>query len=208
MVAAIVVATDVIAMPILTSYPGQAPATTMLSFDFASTFLPGLAGVYISRRIGYPLWWRKGDRSPASRRATLITALLGFTVIAANTCVYLTQEERATDLAPWLALLTPETAIAISVRAALTEEVFFRLFLFPSIAWIFWRFTKQKEASLVIGALASTLAFGLIHPGFLWAFLTGMAILHIYHRRGLLPAMITHFLADAIPFTLISLGLI
>jgi len=205
-VAALVVLMDVVVMPVLSS--GRAPSAGIFLNDFIVVLLAGLIGLFVSRRIGYPLWWRRGDGSTASRRATYVVVFLSVSVVAANTLIEVISVEKAVDLAPWIALLTPEMAAAVSVRAALTEEAFFRLFLFPLIVWVFRYFVKSRESSSVIGAVVSTAVFGLIHPGFLLAFLIGLAFVFIYYHRGLLPAMMAHFFADAIPFVLISMMLV
>jgi membrane protease YdiL (CAAX protease family) len=50
------------------------------------------------------------------------------------------------------------------------------------------------------------LLFGLIHPGFVLAFLMGLALAYIYLQVGLLPAMIVHFLGDLVPLSLWALS--
>ena len=205
-VAALVVAMDAAAMPILSSFYHQ-PSVTMFLYDFSVVLLAGLAGLFFAPRVGYPYWWRRVNSSPTSRRAAHITVLLGFSLVMGNTLMNLAYRDQAVQLAPWLALLTPEMALAISLRAALNEEIVFRLFLFPSIAWAVMHLVHSQQASLIIGALASTFVYGLIHPGFVMAFLVGLALIYIYHQHGLLPAMTAHFFADAISLVLISLML-
>lgn len=95
--------------------------------------------------------------------------------------------------------------MALAFRAAQNEEVIFRFFLFPLVAWGVRHFVRSRRVSLVTGAMASSLFFGLIHPGFFPAFLMGLALVYIYHQRGLLPAMVVHFFTDAIPYVLVSL---
>jgi len=145
------------------------------------------------------------------RQKTYIVALLGLLVVICNAVLnlvfYVAYRDQASQVSPWLILLTPETALALSFRAALNEQVVFRLFLFPLILLIIRYFTHSQKASLVIAGLASAGLVGFIHPGFVQAFLIGLALIYIYYERGLLPAMITHFFADTIPLVLISLML-
>ncbi len=39
------------------------------------------------------------------------------------------------------------------------------------------------------------------------AFFTGFVMIYIYYKRGLVPVMVVHFFADAIPFIIISMKL-
>jgi len=207
-VAALVAVMDVVVMPILVGYYHQIPAMIFFS-DFVVVLLAGLAGTFFAPRVGCPLWRRHSINSSKPRRAAYFSSILGLSVVVINTVVNLVQftgyRSHTLQVSPWLALLTPETALAISFRAALNEEVLFRLFLFPLVAWIVGRIVHAQELSLVTGALASSMVYGLIHPGFSIAFLVGLALVYVYHRSGLLSAMTVHFFADAIPFVAISM---
>lgn len=70
------------------------------------------------------------------------------------------------------------------------------------MTWGVLRLLGSKRAPLIIGAVMPTFFFGLTHGGFLSAFFIGLALVYVYHQRGLLPAMIVHFFADAIPYVL------
>jgi len=206
--ATLVAAMDLVLTPILGDLYHFGSITIVLVYDFSVVLITGLAGLLLAPRTGCPVWWRRDNRSSVSHQATYVTALLGLSVVILNTLNNVINIGQAEQLAPWMALLTPVTALAISLRAALNEEIIFRLFLFSLVAWIVWRFGNSQKASLVIGALVSALAFGLIHGlGFVPAFLVGLALIYIYHQRGLLSVMAVHFLADAIPFLLISVML-
>lgn len=133
--AALVVAMDAVIMPILLGYLYHTTSTTMVFvIDFSVVLLTGLAGLFFAPRVRYPIWWRQSNRSSGSPRATYLILLLGLILVALNTSNNIVNIEQAKQIAPWLALLTPETAIALAVRAALNEEIVFRLFLFPSAA--------------------------------------------------------------------------
>lgn len=203
-VSALVVVTDLALLPIFNIYNQSLTAT--LVYDFSTVFLTGLTGLLLAPRVNCPIWLRKSNASSNPSRETSVPILLGLSLVAGNTLIQLVSLNQAVELAPWLTLLTPQTAIAISLRAALNEETIFRLFLFPLVAWIVARFKRSPRTSLVVGALASTVAFGLIHPpsGFLLSFIAGIIFIYIYHKRGLLPTMTAHFFADAIPLVLTS----
>jgi len=62
-------------------------------------------------------------------------------------------------------------------------------------------FKYSQRASLVIGALTLSIIFGVINPGFVWAFLTGLAVVYIHYQRGLDLAMTVH-LSQLVTFKL------
>jgi hypothetical protein len=210
-VAVLVVAVDAMLMPILTRFYLQDSIAIVLIYDFSVTLMAGCAGVFLTRRAGLPLWWRASNDSPVLRQKTYIIVLLSLFVVICNAVLnlvyYVAYPDQALQVSPWLVSLTSETALALSLRAALNEEVFFRLFLFPLILLVMRYCTHSQKASLVIAGLASATLVGLIHPGFVQAFLIGLALIYIYYQRGLLPAIVVHFFADAVPLVLISLML-
>lgn len=205
----LVVVLDVMLMPVLlqSGLFFQLSTTAILAIDFGIVALTGITGLIFASRIGAPSWWQSGrDGSSASRRTTYVTVLLAISIVVTNTLVNLTYLTQATQLPYWLTLLTPGTAVALSLRAALTEEIVFRLFLFLLATWAIERSTHSQKRSMIVGALASAFMFALMHgSGFAVAFPLGLALVYIYHRRGLLPAMTVHFFADAIPFASISI---
>lgn len=207
-ISVLVVAMDAVIMPILMEYYGHKTLTMVLVLDFSVVFLAGLASLFFTHRVSYPLWYCSSNGASEPIRKTYIPVLLGLSITAANTLINLVYLDQTKQTAPWITLLTPKMAIAVSIRAALNEETVFRLFLFPLVTWIFLHLKRSKKMSLVAGALSSSIAFGFVHgSGFILAFLVGLAFVYVYLQRGLLPAMIMHFLADAIPFLLISMML-
>jgi len=210
-VAVLVAATDAVLMPILFRFYLQAGAALVLIYDFSVTLIAGWVGVFLARRVGSPSWMRSSNDSPVMRRKAHSVVLFGLLVVVCNTVLnvfyYLAYHDQALRVSPWLAYLTPEMALALSLRAALNEQVVFRLFFFPLILLMIRYFINSQKASLVVAGTASAILVGLIHPGFVQAFLIGLALVYIYYQRGLLPAIVVHFLADAAPLVLISLML-
>ena len=203
--AALVVAADVVLAPILLEFYFQTSVTILFVYDFSVVLFAGLGGMFVASRVGCPFWWRPSNSASVSRRATYITVFLALVIVAGNTLMNLVYAHESAQLAPWLDLLTPETAAAISLRAALNEEIVFRFFLFPSLALVIRYLVHSQRASLVISALISAILVGITHAGFVLAFLLAFPLVYIYYRRGLLPAIAVHFFADAIPFLLISM---
>lgn len=170
----------------------------------------GVLGLYFASRLNLPLWYSGNSGLPDSRQVSFISLLLGLGTVAANTLYMLSLLDQAqvVDQTHWFFCLTPRTAAALSFKAALTEEIFFRLFLFPVITWAFDHFLHLREVSLVFGALLSQFFFGIYHgQAMLVAFFVGFSLIYIYYKRGLVPVMVIHFFADAIPFVLISMRL-
>lgn len=176
-------------------------------FDFCVVFIAGVLGLFFAARIGAAFWWHPSTKSSTSRQVSVNALLLGIAMVAFNTFSIVYNRDQLAQADFWITCLVPRTAVVLSFRAGLNEEVIFRLFLFPVIAWAVARVSRSRDASLITGALVSSFFFGLIHPGFgfITAFLTGLALVYIYYHRGLLPAMIAHFFTDAIPFTLFTL---
>ena len=100
----------------------------------------------------------------------------------------------------------------LSLSAAVTEELVFRLLLFTSFLWILsWLFRPiltmngfNRWIPLVFAVVFSSLLFGLVHGvyGFLFAFGAGGALCLIFLRGGLESAVLAHFLANLVFFNL------
>jgi membrane protease YdiL (CAAX protease family) len=101
----------------------------------------------------------------------------------------------------------------LSLSAALTEELVFRLLLFTSFLWILsWLFQPiltinggfNRWIPLVFAVVFSSLLFGLVHGvyGFLFAFGAGVTLCLIFLRGGLESAVLAHFLANLVFFNL------
>jgi len=100
----------------------------------------------------------------------------------------------------------------LSLSAAVTEELVFRLLLFTSFLWILsWLFRPilmmngfNRWIPLVFAVVFSSLLFGFVHGvyGFLFAFGAGVTLCLIFLRGGLESAVLAHFLANLVFFNL------
>ena len=101
----------------------------------------------------------------------------------------------------------------LSLSAALTEELVFRLLLFTSFLWILtWLFRPilmmnrglNRWIPLVFAVVFSSLLFGFVHGlfGFLFAFGAGVMLCLVFLRGGLESAILAHFLANLVFFNL------
>ena len=100
----------------------------------------------------------------------------------------------------------------LSLSAAVTEELVFRLLLFTSFLWILsWLFRPiltmdgfNRWIPLAFAVVFSSMLFGLVHGvyGFLFAFGAGVTLCLIFLRGGLESAVLAHFLANLVFFNL------
>jgi membrane protease YdiL (CAAX protease family) len=101
----------------------------------------------------------------------------------------------------------------LSLSAAVTEELVFRLLLFTSFFWILnWLFRPilmmnggfNRWIPLIFAVVFSSLLFGFVHGiyGFLFAFGAGVTLCLIFLRGGLESAVLAHCLANVVFFNL------
>jgi len=187
-------------------FPDQTPTNILPAVIFCMYSFFGIVGIFFASRLDLPSWWHSGTNSPHSQQINSRVVLFGTALIVFNTIVNVANSAKILESSHWLSLITPQTAIGLALHAGLTEEILFRLFLFPVAAWIAWYFLHSRKDSLIMGAIVSSSLFGLMHgPAFFVAFVLGFPMIYIYYHRGLLPAIIVHFLADGIPFVIIAL---
>lgn len=104
-------------------------------------------------------------------------------------------------------------SVILSLSAAVTEELVFRLLLFTSFLWILGGLFRpilalnsgfNRWIPLVFAVVFSSLLFGFVHGvfGFLFAFGAGVALCLVFLRGGLESAVLAHFLANLVFFNL------
>ena len=165
----------------------------------------GLIGFFFAARVGFPWWWHSAERSAQGFEETLYVLFSGISLIIINTAINLSGWEQVQQMFS-TGIFTPRIAIGLSLQAAVNEEIIFRLCTFSGITWLAYHIINSHQKALICGAIASVFFFALFHhgPGRVLAFSLGFILVYIYYKRGLIPAMIVHFFADAIPFLLIS----
>jgi membrane protease YdiL (CAAX protease family) len=203
-VSALIVAVDGIFDPFLPYYD-QASKGRIILNNVLFVLPAGLLGLYFASHMELPWWWRS-DENSKRWQVSHIVIILGIFLVIINTFLNLSSPDRVT-LNPLFASVTLKRAIGLSWHAGLVEETFFRLFLFSFVAWVIDRIFHSRKPALIIGAAMSTFIFALFHStsAHAVAFVLGFAILYIYYKSGLLPAMVVHFFADAVPFALFPL---
>jgi len=181
-------------------YKGSSPLF-LYAFEFLEYAIVAFLGLIIAERIALPTWWKK----ERTKESNLWASLLGAILVVANTAIHYYSRSQALGSAPWLGTLDLTQAFFLSLRAGVTEEIVFRLFLLCFAVWGTLRVSHSRPWAICAGVLVSSLLFGLIHPGFALPFLVGIVMAHIYLQAGLLPAMVVHFLSDFLPLSLWAL---
>lgn len=199
----IVVIIALIDLGLIDVFPYNNTVETQILNDFFIINVAGCLGVYFAIKTKLPIWTAKLSEI---KKHNLGIILLGSVAIAVNTYILINGKQQALDVSPWLNNLTPFLALMISIRAAVTEEIVFRLFLISAIIVIISKFTSSRKISLIWAIIISSVIFGLIHPGFFLAFVYGVVLSYIYINSGLIMVFTIHFLADFIPFLLLTIS--
>lgn len=211
---------------------GNDPPTypvTFVAFHVAAFLVTGGFAVWISGELGLPsllLVEQRTDVSPW-RRLVVYGGLMGLAMAAANVVLF-----RITDGNPllprWLqgSMESVGDAAILSARAAFLEETLFRLFAIPFLVSVAMRLRTgwrprfgfetgpassqsraRPPASIIVAAVVvSALLFALRHPfNPLRAGLSGLVLGWIYLRGGWESAVLSHFLANFLVFTVLYL---
>lgn len=146
------------------------------------------------------VWYDKKKLMYIKHYIVLIVLALG--IIVPNTINGYRYSNLPVD-AHWFYFSNFSEPLFLSLRAAIQEELVFRLLLIPLIVSYSSRIVKTKTNAALLGVILSSIAFGIIHPGFYFAFYCGLLLGYTYYKYGIVPAFIIHFLADVIPFTML-----
>jgi membrane protease YdiL (CAAX protease family) len=103
--------------------------------------------------------------------------------------------------------------LILSLSAAITEELVFRLLLFTAFFYLLTRLfrpviainpRRSRSIPLLFSLLFSSLLFGAVHGvfGFLFAFAAGVVLCLVFLRGGLESAILAHFVTDVVFFKL------
>lgn len=173
--------------------------------DLLIITVAALIGKQCAPKIDSPVWWRR-DKSQSTEKQLFLLAIYGTTIIALNTIIYYSYPSSLTEIS-WFRFTNLRELILTAFRAGLFEEILFRFCIFTTITYFAFGLLNSRKKSIVIGIIISSLLFGLMHGGFnIIAMLMGAALAYIYYSYGLIPVIIIHFLANAIPWSLIYLN--
>ncbi|MDF2545982.1 MAG: abortive infection protein [Anaerosolibacter sp.] len=191
----VLVASAIILKPVLIMQH-QSSIFEIILFEIMVISITIILGIQVSNKLEIAIWKKSSD----TKRTIVIGALCTFV----NMSIYFISRDQVLQWMPFMETLTPVDAIALSVRAAIQEEIVYRVFLMPLFVLILRSFKIDTNRIVAIGAILSSIFFGLNHPGFFIAFSYGLVLCYVYYKDGLLPAMIVHFFADAGPFLLLT----
>ncbi len=173
-----------------------------VALDVAVALLSGFLGKQCAIKAGVSLWWRSSDKLSINKQLISLFTF-GIMVILPNTLITLYYANNET--VSWIRFSNVNEAVLLALRAALQEEIVFRLFLFPLSALVVGRMVNSRKSVIMIGTVLSAFLFAAMHThsGYVMAFASGLILAHIFCSNGLLPAMVVHFLADVIPWIIL-----
>lgn len=170
--------------------------------DIIIIVIVGFIGKHFASKVGFPLWWYR-NMSVSFKKQFFVLIMLGLVIIIPNTLIYYFNQNYVSTVS-WLNFSNFKEIVLLSLRAGLYEEILFRLFVFTLVTCLVTKVIKSKQKSIIMGIIISSFIFGLIHGGVnIQASIFGGTLAYIYYKNGLVPAIIIHFLADAIPWTLL-----
>lgn len=174
--------------------------------DGVIILLAGFLGMHLALKHNLPLWWRR-IRNMSLFKQLLPIISLGLIMIISNSILYyyhLRVNGNPISSTPWLQFSNLKEIVLLSIRAGITEEIVFRLFIFTFAVYIVRKIIHREDLAVVLGIIISSLSFVLLHGGFnIVIFTYGIILAYIYLKNGLLPAIIVHVLSDAIPWAIL-----
>lgn len=186
-------------------YPDRS-SWLIAAIDSLIMLLIGFSGVILIRYAKTPFLFYNDDDPKESKKSWLLTLVLSVLLITLNTVIWHISKEQNIQSIGWVKSLTPINSILISIRAGITEEVIFRFFLFSLFILVFAKIIHSKVLIFLICSIISALAYAfLLHSGSIVSLVAGIILSYIYYKKGLLPAIIVHFLGDCIPFLMMSI---
>ncbi|MGE5630140.1 MAG: type II CAAX prenyl endopeptidase Rce1 family protein [Caulobacteraceae bacterium] len=186
--------------------PNNEPVYSAL-FDFFMLILCGLLGICMISQAGTPFLskYEVENSSKTLIKSWLIEVLISCLLIAINTYAWYISYQQAARYLPWVSNLTPLNAVLFSAKAALLEEIIFRLFIFSLLLFVLKNFFNSDKIKVILSLVISALLFSyLLHSGSFVSSIAGVILGYIYYSKGLVPAMAVHFIADCIPFVMVS----
>lgn len=168
--------------------------------DVVIIILAGSVGKHFASKAKLPLWWRRYS-DISLKRQLFILSILGLAVIISNILIYYYNLNFVAAIS-WLNFSNLKEPILLSLRASIQEEILFRLFIFTFVTYLMGKVIDSHKKSVIIGILLSAFIFGLMHR-FYFAYMSGVILAYVFYKNGLIPAIMIHFLADAIPWTLL-----
>ncbi|MDQ7795029.1 MAG: CPBP family intramembrane glutamic endopeptidase [bacterium] len=196
-----------------TSLPGELwrPAGDLLIVSVAAMVLAAshMSDTPLEKSLGLPIMLRKPDhRMPrlVPVRTKVVVSLAFIAAIAVIQVPWVLQHlgqlgemtRHAGEL--WRGVLSsPTTALLVSLRAGINEEILFRLLLGTGVFWVMSHFITVRSRLVWASAAVSGALFCMaLHPYNVLAALAGTWLGFVYLEEGLIPAVFLHFLIDVV----------
>ncbi|HYE10189.1 MAG TPA: CPBP family intramembrane glutamic endopeptidase [Patescibacteria group bacterium] len=162
-----------------------------------------MIGLILANKLNLFIYNPSREFIKGSSKTVSLILFLSVLLVIANETLWVIYSK--TDVLPaWVEGLDFSSAILISARAAIYEETFFRLFLMTIIIYFFKNIISYKK-SVLIGIVVSALIFSVsFHSGSMISFASGLLLGFVFINTGIIPAMLLHFIADAVPFITIA----
>lgn len=185
---------------LLTNIHGLSDSIIRLSLsDTIILLICGFIGLVLADKLNLFIYNPSKEFIKGSSKTVSLILLLSILLVTANEISWVLYSKTGV-LPEWALGLNFPSAILISARAAIYEEIFFRLFLMTTIIYLLKNIISYKK-SVLIGISVSALIFSVsIHSGSMISFASGLLLGFIFINTGIIPAILLHFVADAVPF--------
>lgn len=185
---------------------------TIVFIDFIATMVCGIYGLNIALNLNLPTYYISYE-SNEEKSITSQVIFVSILIIIFNTFFWVASYSESIQSINWFNMTKIYEVILVSLRAALIEEVIYRLFIFSFIILllkgIFNKFqikSSRKKITMISGFITSIIFSVFNHSNSIIAFiLGGILITYIYYKKGLLVSMLVHFLGDLIPFLIVMI---
>lgn len=173
------------------------------SFDILLLLFCGLFGIKLANKLNLSIYYPDKEKIN-SRKLIYIIIYLSVLVVIVNEFSWLIYS-KSNILPYWVTKLNFVTAISISLRAAIYEEIIFRLFVITFLIYYFRKIMSEFKSVLTSILISSIIFSFLFHSGSIISLANGLLLGMIYYNIGLMPAIVVHFFADVIPFITLTI---
>ena len=179
------------------------PISKQSLFDIAVLLVSGFFGLVLANKLNLFIYYPSKEFIKNSLKTIFFILFLGLLLIAANEISWILYSKNGVSPA-WIEKLNFNTAILISIRAAIYEEILFRLFLITVIIYYLKNIISYRKSAF-ISVLISAFIFSVsFHSGSIISFASGLLLGFVYLSTGIIPSILLHFMADAVPFITLS----
>ncbi len=193
---------DILIKPILYL---ESSIYNLIITDFLIVSFLGYIGLAFAYKENLNTFLPKHNYSDLPKRIFIIYSLLVFFLIILNTVTWIIYSGGNIPLPSWINITSPGLAVIIAIRAAFMEEIVFRLFLISFILYALKQLNVIIEFNQKLSIILSSIIFSFtFHSGSIISIISGMILGAVFLNFGLLYAIIIHFLADVIPFIILS----